>query len=128
MAYRVLLVDDSAAMRAFIRRVLDLCGLEIEALFEAGDGREALELLEREWVDVILTDINMPGMDGEEFIQRLASSGAANTTPIIVVSTDATTARREHLLQLGARGYLVKPFAPETLQSEIERVLGGSHA
>ncbi len=124
MAYRVLVVDDSAAMRAFIRRVFDLSGLDVEKLYEASDGQDALALLEREWVDVILTDINMPGMNGEEFIQRLAASGAAETTPIIVVSTDATAARRERLLQLGARGYLSKPFAPETLQSEIERVLG----
>jgi two-component system, chemotaxis family, chemotaxis protein CheY len=124
MAYRVLLVDDSAAMRAFIRRVFDLSGLEVEKVFEASDGQEALQLLDREWVDVILTDINMPGMDGEAFLQRLSSSGVAKTTPVIVVSTDATTARRERLLQLGARGYLVKPFAPEMLQREIERVLG----
>jgi len=124
MAYRVLVVDDSAAMRAFIRRVFDLSGLDVERLFEAGDGREAMQLLDREPVDVILTDINMPGMDGEEFIQRLSSSGVVQKTPIIVVSTDATTARREQLMLLGARGYLVKPFAPETLQIEIERALG----
>jgi two-component system chemotaxis response regulator CheY len=124
MAYRVLVVDDSAAMRAFIRRVFDLSGLDVEKLYEASDGQDALALLDVEWVDVILTDINMPGMNGEEFIQRLAASGRAETTPIIVVSTDATAVRRESLLQLGARGYLSKPFAPETLQSEIERVLG----
>src|SRR5579862_6173349 len=124
MAYRVLVVDDSAAMRAFIRRVFDLSGLDIEKVYEASDGQDALALLDVEWVDVILTDINMPGVNGEEFIRRLAASGRAETTPIIVVSTDATDVRRENLLQLGARGYLSKPFAPETLQSEIERVLG----
>ena len=124
MAYRVLIIDDSAAMRAFIRRVFDLSGLEVERIFEAGDGHEAIQLLDREQVDVILTDINMPGMDGEEFIQRFAALGPARTTPIIVVSTDATTARRERLMELGASGYLIKPFAPEMLQREIERVLG----
>ena len=124
MAYRVLVVDDSAAMRAFIRRVFDLSGLDVEKLYEASDGQDALALLDVEWVDVILTDINMPGMNGEEFIRRLSESGLAETTPIIVVSTDATAARRESLLRLGARGYLSKPFAPETLQNEIERVLG----
>lgn len=123
MAYRVLIVDDSAAMRAFIRRVFDLSGLNVERIFEAGDGQEAIQLLDCERVDVILTDINMPGMDGEEFIRRFSSSGKANTIPIIVVSTDATAARRERLLELGASGYLIKPFAPEMLQREIERVL-----
>jgi len=127
MAYRVLVVDDSAAMRAFIRRVFDLSGLDVETVFEAADGQEAMDLLDREWVDVILTDINMPGMDGEQFVSRLAESGIAKTTPAIVVSTDATTARRERMAQLGARGYLVKPFAPEALKAEIERVLGGSN-
>jgi two-component system, chemotaxis family, chemotaxis protein CheY len=123
MAYRVLIIDDSAAMRAFIRRVFDLSGLDVERIFEAGDGQEAIQLLDCERVDVILTDINMPGMDGEEFIRQFSMSGKAKTTPIIVVSTDATTARRDRLLELGASGYLIKPFAPEMLQREIERVL-----
>jgi two-component system, chemotaxis family, chemotaxis protein CheY len=123
MAYRVLIIDDSTAMRAFIRRVFDLSGLDVERIFEAGDGQEAIQLLDCERVDVILTDINMPGMDGEEFIRRFSMSGKAKTTPIIVVSTDATVARRERLLEQGASGYLIKPFAPEMLQREIERVL-----
>ena len=114
-------------MRTLIRRVIEVSGLEASAVLEAGDGQEALELLEREWVDVILTDINMPRMNGEEFVRRLAESGLTRSIPIIVVSTDATEVRREHLLALGIRGYLVKPFQPEELKEQIERALGVLH-
>ncbi len=123
MSFRVLIVDDSPAMRGFIRRVLDSSGLEIGAVFDAGDGLEALELLAREWVDVILTDINMPRMDGEAFVASLAHSPAYAAVPVIVISTDATTVRRQNLLALGVRGYLAKPFTPEVLREEIERVM-----
>jgi two-component system chemotaxis response regulator CheY len=123
MSFRVLIVDDSPAMRGFIRRVLDSSGLELGAAFEAGDGLEALELLAREWVDVILTDINMPRMDGEAFVARLAQSPAYAAVPVIVISTDATAVRRQNLLALGVRGYLAKPFTPEMLREEIESVM-----
>ncbi len=124
MSFRVLIVDDSPSMRAFIKRVITLSGLEVSAHLEAGDGQEAIELLNREWVDVILTDINMPRMNGEEFVRKLSESGLLKTVPVVVVSTDATDARREHLTALGARGYLTKPFLPEALREEIERVTG----
>jgi len=123
MSFRVLIVDDSPAMRGFVRRVLGSSGLELGAVFEAGDGLEALDLLAREWVDVILTDINMPRMDGETLVGKLAQSPAYAAVPVIVISTDATTVRRQHLLALGVRGYLAKPFTPEMLREEIENVM-----
>lgn len=123
MSFRVLIVDDSPAMRGFVHRVLDSSGLQLGAVFEAGDGLEALDLLAREWVDVILTDINMPRMDGETFVTRLSQSPAYAEVPVIVISTDATSARREHLYALGVRGYLAKPFTPEMLREEIEKVM-----
>jgi two-component system chemotaxis response regulator CheY len=115
-------------MRSFIRRVLALSGIEAEVLLEAGDGAEALEVLDREWVDIILTDINMPRMTGEEFVQKLAESGLTSSIPVIVISTDATSVRKEHLCRLGARGYMGKPFQPEQLREEVERVLGVPNA
>ena len=124
MSFRVLIVDDSPSMRSFIKRVMDMSGLEISAHWEAGDGVEAMEVLDKEWVDVILTDINMPRMNGEELVRRLSESGLLKTVSVVVISTDATVARREHLTALGARGYLTKPFLPETLREEIERVTG----
>jgi two-component system chemotaxis response regulator CheY len=124
MSFRVLIVDDSPSMRKMIRRVITLSGLDATEVFEAGDGIEALEIVEQEWVDVILTDINMPRMNGEELIRRLAEKGITESVPVIVISTDATTLRRENVAGLGARGYIVKPFLPEALRDEIERVTG----
>jgi len=124
MAYRVLIVDDSPAMRSFVRRVILLSGFELSECFDAGDGREALSLLQHEWVDAILTDINMPGMDGEEFLRLLAADDVLRSIPVIVISTDATQTRIRRLMALGARGYITKPFVPETLRAELEATLG----
>ncbi|MBS1859635.1 MAG: response regulator [Acidobacteria bacterium] len=124
MAYRVLIADDSPVMRAFVKRVILLSGFELSECFEASNGEEALETLRSEWVDAILTDINMPVVDGEEFLRRLAADDMLKTIPAIVVSTDATRNRIERLLALGARGYVTKPFVPETLRAELERTLG----
>lgn len=123
MAYDVLIVDDSPAMRSFIGRVLGLTGMEIGERLEAGHGREALEILGRSWVDVILTDINMPVMNGEEFLEQVAARGDLKAVPVVVVSTDSTGTRVERMMSLGARGYVKKPFSPESLREELERVL-----
>jgi two-component system, chemotaxis family, chemotaxis protein CheY len=128
MELRVLIVDDSPAMRAFIRRVLEMSGLEVAGCLEASNGEEALRLLEHNWVDAVLTDINMPQMDGEEFMRRLAEDEVLRLIPVLVISTDATESRMQKMVALGAKGYVTKPFAPETLRAELERSLGTVHA
>ena len=128
MAYRVLIVDDSPAMRSFVRRVMELSGFDLSDCFEAGDGAEAMRLLASEWVDAILTDINMPGMDGEEFLRRLSADDLLRSIPAIVISTDATRNRMDRLTTLGARGYVTKPFLPEDLREVLERTLGDPNA
>lgn len=124
MAYRILIVDDSPAMRTFIRRVIDLSGFDASLCVEASNGEEALRLLKDEWIDAILTDINMPVMDGETLLRRLTADPVMKSIPAIVISTDATESRIDRLLALGARGYVTKPFAPEDLRAELERTLG----
>jgi two-component system, chemotaxis family, chemotaxis protein CheY len=124
MAYRVLIVDDSPAMRMFVRRVIDMSGFDLSSCFEASNGEEALDLLRNEWVDAILTDINMPEMDGQEFLRRLSEDELLRSIPAIVISTDATANRIASMASLGARGYVTKPFLPETLRAELERTLG----
>ena len=124
MAYSVLIVDDSPVMRSFIRRVLALSGFEVGQCWEAADGEEALAKLRNHRVDVILTDINMPRMNGEEFLRRLEADGVLQAVPALVISTDATKDRILRMLSLGAEGYMTKPFSPETLREELERVLG----
>ena len=123
MAYRVLIVDDSPVMRAFVRRVIEMSGFDLSSCFEAGDGQEAMDRLKDEWVDAILTDINMPRMDGEALLQALAGDEMLRSIPVLVISTDATEKRIERLLSTGARGYITKPFVPEELRSELERIL-----
>jgi two-component system, chemotaxis family, chemotaxis protein CheY len=128
MAYRVLIVDDSPAMRVFVRRVMEVSGFELAGCFEASNGEEAMDVLRSEWVDAILTDINMPGVDGEEFLRRLAREELLRSIPAIVISTDATRGRIDRMLALGARGYITKPFRPEELRAELERTLEAPHA
>jgi len=123
MPLRVLIVDDSAAMRHFIRRVMSFSGIEIGECLEAGDGEQALSVLRNGAVDVILTDINMPAMTGEELLERLEADKDLRRIPALVISTDATALRVKRMLALGAQGYIAKPFSPETLRAEIERVL-----
>jgi two-component system, chemotaxis family, chemotaxis protein CheY len=128
MAFRVLIVDDSPAMRSFVKRVLELSGFEMGACLEAGNGSEALDLLNQEWVDVILTDINMPVMNGEEFVRQVSQNDSLRNVPILVVSTDRTEDRIRQMITLGAKGYVKKPFQPEELREKLERILGVAYA
>jgi two-component system chemotaxis response regulator CheY len=127
MALQILIVDDSPAMRSFIRRVVRLSGIEVDQYFEAGNGAEALEQLAANPVDAVLTDINMPVMDGEEFVRKMRENEPTQSTPVIVISTDATINRIHTMQALGAMGYLQKPFGPEQLRNELDRVLGVNH-
>ncbi|MGA7237352.1 MAG: response regulator [Bryobacteraceae bacterium] len=124
MAHRIMIVDDSPAMRAFIRRVIHLSGIEVESCIEASDGSEALMALRAGKADAILTDINMPVMDGEEFVRHLSQDAGLRAIPVLVVSTDASDCRMERMKALGARGYLGKPFRPEQLRAAIEEAIG----
>ncbi len=128
MPFSVLIVDDSPVMRSFIRRVMTLSGFEVGECLEASNGEEALKQLEGHSVDVILTDINMPKMNGEEFLRRLDTDDRLKGVPTLVISTDATKGRILKMLSLGAQGYMTKPFSPEALREELERVLGDRNA
>src|SRR5579862_6783272 len=109
VSFRVMIVDDSPVMRAFIRRIILLSGMDSADFLEASNGHEALDLLRNEWVDVVLTDINMPSMDGEELVRRLAADDMLKTMSVVIVSTDGTESRMQQMLALGARGYVKKP-------------------
>jgi two-component system chemotaxis response regulator CheY len=128
MAFTVLIVDDSPAMRSFVKRVLEMSGFDMSTCHEAGNGKEALDLLENEWVDIVLTDINMPVMNGHEFVEKMAASEAFHSIPVIVVSTDRTDDRVREMIALGAKGYVKKPFQPEELRQELEKVLETAYA
>ena len=125
MAFNVLIIDDSPAMRKFIRRVLALSGVEIGECLDAADGQEALNVLRANWVDIVLTDINMPNMNGEQFMEKMAGDPLLSSIPVLVVSTDRSDARMKRMLGLGAKDYLTKPFLPEQLGGVLSKVLGG---
>ena len=122
---KLLVVEDSSSMRSYLMTVIE-SGAEWADLeiVEASTGFEALKTLPHHKFDAILTDINMPGVDGEELLRRLAADEILRNIPAIVISTDATPNRIERLLALGARGYVTKPFRPESLRAVLERTLG----
>ena len=127
MAYNILVVDDSAIVRAVIRKTLDLAGVDVGELYEAGNGKEGLAVLEDKWVDLVLADINMPVMTGIEMIEKMAEDGMMKTVPVIMISTEGSKTRVEELKAKGVRAYIRKPFTPELVKEVIDQVLGASN-
>jgi two-component system, chemotaxis family, chemotaxis protein CheY len=123
MKLNALVVDDSRTARAIIIKTLRLTGLEWGELHEAAQGREALVKLADHWIDLILTDIHMPEMNGLELIEQLGRDGVLNSVPVIVTSTDGNRDQIERLQQKGVRAYLRKPFTPEAACEAILSVL-----
>jgi two-component system chemotaxis response regulator CheY len=123
MAYNILLVDDSKTIRSILTKTLSLTPLPINKIFEAGNGQEALDCLHGNWIDLVLTDLNMPVMTGIELVNNMAADGLLKDIPVIVISTDASEARIEQLKGKGIKEYIRKPFTPETVGAIIEKIL-----
>jgi two-component system, chemotaxis family, chemotaxis protein CheY len=126
VALNVLVVDDSAVMRAMIIKTLRLCGIPIGEVHQAGNGKEGLETLETHWVDLVLVDINMPVMNGEEMIEKLRANPETASLAVIVVSTDGSQTRIDMMQRKGA-GFVHKPFTPEILRDTIISTTGVSY-
>jgi two-component system, chemotaxis family, chemotaxis protein CheY len=124
MSFQLMIVDDSAAMRAFIVRVIWLSGLDVGSCIQASNGQEALDLLRANWVDIVLTDVNMPVMNGEQFVSCMEEDELLRTIPVLVISTDGSEHRVQRMMSLGAKGYVKKPFSPELLRKSMEELLG----
>lgn len=118
---RVLVVDDSRAMRAYIRGAL-VESLDCDVV-EAASGFEALRLLPRDSYDVVVTDINMPDINGLELIRFVRSSERYQRVPIVIISTQSAERDQERALELGADQYLAKPFGPEEIVGAVSAVL-----
>ena len=127
MARRVLVVEDSASTRAFVRAVLEGAvfsqRLGAAEVTEAKSGFEAMRLLPRGPYDLIITDINMPDVNGLELIHFIRRSEQYRTTPLVIISTQATERDVERGRKLGADAYVPKPFTPEVLRSTCEKLL-----
>ncbi|MCP4291411.1 MAG: response regulator [bacterium] len=124
MAFNVLLVDDSATVRAVISKALKLAGVDINELHQAGHGQEAMEVLESQWIDLIFCDISMPVMDGEEFVSAMNENGMIDTIPVVIVSSAGSEPRVARLKEKGVRDYIQKPFTPERIREVVDQVMG----
>lgn len=124
MNCKVLIVDDSPILRMAIKKVVRLAGVDEDLIFQAGNGQEALNLLEDEWIDLILLDLNMPVMNGEEFVAELRKREDIGDIPVVIVSTEANVHRLDRLKQHGVKHTLHKPFEPEDLCELISTILG----
>jgi two-component system, chemotaxis family, chemotaxis protein CheY len=121
MAKTILTVDDSPSMRQMIRLTLTDAGYQV---VEAGDGAQGLAAARQQAVDMILTDLNMPVMDGVSFIRELRQLGGYAGVPIIMLTTESDADRKSAAKAAGATGWITKPFQPEQLVSVTKKVLG----
>jgi two-component system chemotaxis response regulator CheY len=124
MAYNILIVDDSFPMRAVIKKVIKASGFNIGELFEAGNGQQALQILNEQWLDLVLTDYNMPDMNGLELLKAMKSQQTLTDIPVVIVTTEGSDQRVEEFLSQGAVAYIKKPFTPEQIKSHLNQILG----
>ncbi|HZO55317.1 MAG TPA: response regulator [Bryobacteraceae bacterium] len=123
MAVDILIVDDSAAIRKILQRVLLQAEVPLGRVHEAGDGVEALAKLTEEKVGLILSDINMPNMDGLEFLGKLKSNDTLKNVPVVMITTEGGQAKVLEAVNLGAAGYVRKPFTAEQIKEKLVGII-----
>jgi len=116
---RALIVDDSSVMRKIVERALRQAGLDLKVVHEAGSGTEGLELLKAKQVDLILSDINMPSMDGLEFLRQLRAQNLAPGVPVVMITTESSEEHVKQAILAGAQGYIRKPFTSEQVKERV---------
>ena len=124
MSIRALIVDDSSVMRKIVERSLRNAGLDLSEVYEASNGAEGLAVLAEKKVDLILSDINMPVMDGLEFVRQMQATQAAHGAPVVMITTEGSESNVVQALSLGAKGYIRKPFTPDQVKEHVIPVLG----
>jgi two-component system chemotaxis response regulator CheY len=115
----VLIVDDSSVMRKIVERTLRQAGVSLAKVFEAASGVEALDLVRTEQVHLIISDINMPRMDGLELLRQLRVQNLASTVPVVMITTESSEEHVREAIAAGARGYIRKPFTAEQVKDRI---------
>lgn len=123
MGYNVLIVDNSVIIRKMVAKTLEISDLDISQYHYAENGRQALEKLEENWIDIVFADINMPVMNGIEMIEEMSKKDLLSTIPVVVISTERSRERIERLKKMGIRAYLQKPFAPEEFADVVRSLL-----
>jgi two-component system chemotaxis response regulator CheY len=122
---RALIVDDSSVMRKIVERSLRQAGVDLQQVVEASNGAEALGVLQQQEVDLILCDINMPVMDGLEFVKQLYGNGQTRHAPVVMITTEGSESHVVQALSCGARGYIRKPFTADQVKEHVIPVLEG---
>ncbi len=115
----VLIVDDSSVMRKIVERALRQADLDLDTVYEAGNGVEGLDLLSTKRVHLVLSDINMPSMDGLEFLRQMRSRNLAPGVPVVMITTESSEEHVKQAIQDGAQGYIRKPFTPEQVKERV---------
>lgn len=123
MASNVLIVDDSAAIRKILARVLQQTEVVTGSIYEAGDGLQALEVLRQNAVALVLSDINMPNMDGIEFLKEMRANGEWARVPVVMITTEGSQAKVLEAVQAGASGYVRKPFTADQIKEKLASLL-----
>jgi two-component system, chemotaxis family, chemotaxis protein CheY len=124
MPVNILIVDDSKPMRSVIVKTIKASGFENAVFLEASNGKGALDLLRKEWMDLVITDYNMPDMNGLELIQEMKKNEVLSTIPVLVVTTEGSHKRVAEFIEQGATDYVKKPFTPEIIKEKISNILG----
>jgi two-component system, chemotaxis family, chemotaxis protein CheY len=119
----ILVVDDSAAIRKILQRVLRQTGIAIRTIHEAGDGQEALEILKAHRPALVLTDINMPRMDGLQLLAAIKTSAEWREIPVVIISTEGGEMKVGAAVKLGAAGYVRKPFTADQIKEKLAGIL-----
>lgn len=123
---RALIVDDSSVMRKIVERALRQAGLEALVVYEASSGAEALGVLGATTVDLILSDINMPAMDGLEFVRQVKAQNLAPGVPVVMITTESSEEHVKQAILAGARGYIRKPFTAEQVKERVLALLAAA--
>ena len=123
MAVNILVVDDSAVARSVIMKTLRMTDLAIGEIHQAGNGQEGLAAMERQWIDLLFVDINMPVMNGEDMINAVRANPAWANLPIVVISTEGCVTRIGSLMHQGVK-FIHKPFTPESIRNTLIELLG----
>lgn len=123
MALNILIVDDSCLVRKAIKRIIEMIDLDDGNIYEAENGLEALDLLNKEKIDLVLSDLNMPEMGGIEMYQRMRTEDKTKSIPVVIVTTESSVSRVKELLEDGIKDYLHKPFTPEEFREIIFHTL-----
>lgn len=123
--YSVLIVDDSEIIRSVLDRTLRMAKIPLSDVYQAANGQEAMDILDNSWIDLVMTDLNMPVMSGFELIDIINKRKDLNLIPVVVISTEGSALKIDGLKDKGVRGYLRKPFTPESICSILRQILGG---